>query len=60
LYPCLCCRHRWLAALSRQNTPEQQRRDFFLTVDESHASASFAEMRAEARKYRINLMLAPQ
>jgi hypothetical protein len=50
----------WLAALSRQNIPEQQRRDFFLTVDEAHASASFAEMLAEARKYRLNLTLAHQ
>jgi hypothetical protein len=50
----------WLAALGRQNVPEQQRRDFFLTVDEAHASASFAEMLAEARKYRLNLTLAHQ
>ena len=50
----------WLAALSRQNMPEAQRRDFFLTVDEAHASASFAEMLAEARKYRLNLTLAHQ
>ena len=50
----------WLAALSRQNIPEHQRRDFFLTVDEAHASASFAEMLAEARKYRLNLTLAHQ
>jgi hypothetical protein len=50
----------WLTALSRQNIPEPQRRDFFLTVDEAHASASFAEMLAEARKYRLNLTLAHQ
>ena len=50
----------WLAALDRQNIPEQQRQDFFLTVDEAHASASFAEMLAEARKYRLNLTLAHQ
>ncbi len=50
----------WLAALGRQDMPEQQRRDFFLTVDEAHASASFAEMLAEARKYRLNLTLAHQ
>jgi hypothetical protein len=50
----------WLTALSRQNIPEPQRRDFFLTVDEAHASASFAEMLAEARKYRLNLTLVHQ
>jgi len=50
----------WLAALGRQDMPETQRRDFFLTVDEAHASASFAEMLAEARKYRLNLTLAHQ
>jgi hypothetical protein len=46
--------------VGRQNIPEQQRRDFFLTVDEAHASASFAEMLAEAWKYRLNLTLAHQ
>jgi hypothetical protein len=52
----------WLAALSRQDIPEGARRDFFLTVDEAHsiATASFADMLSETRKYRLNLTLAHQ
>jgi hypothetical protein len=52
----------WLAALSRQDIPETARRDFFLTVDEAHsiATASFADMLSETRKYRLNLTMAHQ
>ena len=52
----------WLAALSRQDIPEGARRDFFLTVAEAHsiATASFADMLSETRKYRLNLTLAHQ
>jgi hypothetical protein len=52
----------WLAALSRQDIPEQARRDFYLVVDEAHsvATTSFADMLAETRKYRLNLTLAHQ
>jgi hypothetical protein len=52
----------WLAALSRQDIPEEERRDFYLIVDEAHsiATASFADMLSETRKYRLNLTLAHQ
>ena len=52
----------WLSALSRQDIPEEERRDFSLIVDEAHsiATASFADMLSETRKYRLNLTLAHQ
>ncbi len=52
----------WLAALSRQDMPEERRKDFYLTVDEAHsiATASFTDMLSETRKYRLNLTLAHQ
>lgn len=51
-----------LAALSRAELPEEERRDFFLYLDEFHsfATLSFASMLAELRKYRVNLTLAHQ
>ena len=51
-----------LAALSRADTPEKQRRDFFLYLDEFHnfTTLSLAEMLSELRKYRLNLILAHQ
>lgn len=51
-----------LAALSRANLPEDERRDFYLYVDEfqSFATESFATILSEARKYRLNLILAHQ
>jgi len=52
----------WQTALSRQDIPEEERRDFSLLVDETHsiATASFADMLSETRKYRLNLTLAHQ
>lgn len=52
----------YLAAFSRQNSPEAARRDFYLTVDEVHsvATGGFAELLSEVRKYRLNLTLAHQ
>ena len=52
----------WLAALSREDTPEKDRRDFYLTVDEASniATESLADMLSEARKYRLSLTLAGQ
>ena len=49
-------------ALSRQDTPEEQRKDFYLYVDEfqSFATSSFADILSEARKYHLNLILANQ
>jgi hypothetical protein len=51
-----------LAAMSRADTPEDERKDFFLYVDEfqSFASDSFASILSEARKYRLCLTLAHQ
>lgn len=51
-----------LAALSRADVPEKERRDFFLYLDEFHSftTLSLAEMLSELRKYRLNLTLAHQ
>jgi hypothetical protein len=51
-----------LTALSRQNIKEEARRDFYLYVDEfqSFATSSFVDILSEARKYRLNLILANQ
>ncbi len=51
-----------LAAMSRVDTPEEKRRDFYLYVDEfqNFATESFAGILSEARKYRLNLILAHQ
>lgn len=51
-----------LAALSRADTPEEERRDFYLFVDEfSHfATESFVGMLSEARKYALNLVISNQ
>ncbi len=51
-----------LAAMSRIDIPEEQRRDFYLYVDEfqNFATESFANILSEARKYRLNLILAHQ
>jgi hypothetical protein len=51
-----------LAAQERQNIPEKDRRDFYLFVDEfqNFANESFANILSEARKYRLNLIVAHQ
>ncbi len=51
-----------LAAMSRIDTPEAERKDFYLYVDEfqSFATESFANILSEARKYRLNLTIAHQ
>lgn len=51
-----------LAAMSRANVPERERRDFFLYVDEfqNFATESFASILSEARKYRLGLTVANQ
>ncbi len=50
------------AAMSRADTPEEQRTDFYLYVDEfqNFATDTFAEILSEARKYRLNLTIAHQ
>ena len=51
-----------LAAMSRSDIPERERRDFFLYVDEfqSFMSDSFVSILSEARKYRLCLTLSHQ
>jgi len=51
-----------LAAMSRIDIPESERQDFYLYVDEfqNYATESFANILAEARKYRLDLILAHQ
>ncbi len=51
-----------LAAMSRVNIPETERKDFFLYVDEfqNFATESFANILSEARKYRLDLTIAHQ
>jgi type IV secretory pathway TraG/TraD family ATPase VirD4 len=51
-----------MAAMSRQDVPEEQRRDFYLYVDEfqNFATPDFAQILSEARKYRLNLAVANQ
>lgn len=51
-----------LAAMSRADVPEEDREDFHLYVDEfqNFATESFADILSEARKYRLNLILAHQ
>jgi len=51
-----------LAAMNRVYIGEQERRDFYLYVDEfqNFATSSFIKILSEARKYRLNLTLANQ
>ena len=48
--------------MSRQDVPEEQRKDFYLYVDEfqNFATDTFADILAEARKFRLNLIVANQ
>ena len=50
------------AAMSRIDTPEKDRQDFFLFIDEfqNFATDSFISILSEARKYRLNMTLAHQ
>ncbi len=51
-----------IAAMSRQDIPMSQRKDFYLYVDEfqNFATPDFAQILSEARKYRLNLIVANQ
>lgn len=50
------------AAMGRIDTPPEQRKDFFLYVDEfqNFATDDFATILSEARKFRLNLIVANQ
>ncbi len=54
--------HLSLAGLGRADQPQEERRDFYVYLDEFHAFATLtlATMLAELRKYRVNLILAHQ
>ena len=51
-----------LAAMSRVDVPEKDRKDFYLYIDEfqNFSTDSFANILSEARKYHLNLILAHQ
>jgi hypothetical protein len=51
-----------IAALSRADIPEDQRKDFYLYVDEfqNFITDAFASILSEARKYKLNLVIAHQ
>ena len=51
-----------LSAMNRVSIAEEDRRDFYLYVDEfqNFATSSFIKILSEARKYRLNLILANQ
>jgi len=51
-----------MAAMSRTDVPEKDRRDFYLYVDEfqNFATPDFAQILSEARKYRLSLTVANQ
>ncbi len=51
-----------LATMGRVDLPEEERKDFYVYVDEFQnlATESFANILSEARKYRLNLILANQ
>jgi len=51
-----------LASMERVRVPEDERKDFYLYVDEfqNFATDSFASVLSEARKYRLNLIIAHQ
>ena len=50
------------AAMSRSDVQEAKRKDFYLYVDEfqNFATDTFADILSEARKYRLNLIVANQ
>jgi hypothetical protein len=51
-----------MAAMSRVDTPEDDRADFYLYVDEfqNFATDTFCSILSEARKYHLNLIMAHQ
>jgi len=51
-----------IEAMSRADIDESKRKDFYLYVDEfqNFATDSFATILSEARKYKLNLIVANQ
>jgi type IV secretion system coupling TraD/TrwB family protein len=54
--------HLSLAGLGRADRPQEERRDFYLYLDEfqTFGTLTLATMLSELRKYRVNLILAHQ
>ncbi|MBU2633580.1 type IV secretion system DNA-binding domain-containing protein [Patescibacteria group bacterium] len=52
----------FMAAMSRVDVPEEQRRDFYFYIDEFQnvTTKSIASILSEARKYRLSLLIAHQ
>ena len=51
-----------ISAMSRADMPEEERKDFYLYIDEFHnfTTDSIVSILSEARKYRLNLVIAHQ
>ena len=51
-----------MASMSRVDIPEEERKDFYMYVDEfqTFVTESFATILSEARKFRLNLIIAHQ
>ncbi len=51
-----------MAAMGRQEIPKEERKDFYMYVDEfqNFATDTFASILSEARKYRLSLIMAHQ
>ena len=51
-----------MAAMRRQNLTKEERRDFFMYIDEfqNYITPSIESILSEARKYRLGLVLAHQ
>jgi len=51
-----------IASFSRADLPEEQRRDFYLYIDEFHnvTTQTITKALAEARKYRLNMVFSHQ
>lgn len=51
-----------LCAMNRVHVPEEERKDFYLYVDEfqNFATEAFIKILSEARKFRLNLIMANQ
>jgi type IV secretory pathway TraG/TraD family ATPase VirD4 len=51
-----------MAAMSRADIPESERKDFYMYVDEfqNFATEAFGEILSEARKYHLALIMAHQ
>lgn len=58
----ICVGRLQIAALSRTDTPEDERNDFYLYIDEfqNFSTPSISVILSEARKYRLCLILAHQ